>query len=114
MQHGMGFLTPLFLMHVLISFFYCMTLGKTYGSYKAMSRTTSHMSEMKFLGESFNAKLEVMQENVLHHMEEEEKELLPQAEKKLGKEKLTDLGKKMFTRKEELKPMELQAVLALK
>ena len=51
--------------------------------------------------EHFEAKFTVLAENVKHHIQEEEKEMLPKA-KGLGKERLESLGQEMATRKKEL------------
>ena len=60
---------------------------------KAMDLSTSH--------DQYEAKIKVLIENVEHHIEEEEGELLPEAEKKLGKEVET-LGTEMEQRKTQL------------
>jgi hypothetical protein len=52
--------------------------------------------------ESFDAKVTVLMENVRHHVEEEEEELLPQSEKILGEDELARLGKELAVRKEQL------------
>ena len=52
--------------------------------------------------EHFEAKFTVLLENVRHHIEEEESEMLPKA-KSLGKERLAALGQEMAERKKELK-----------
>lgn len=52
--------------------------------------------------EHFEAKFTVLAENVRHHIEEEEKEMLPKA-KVLGKDRLSELGQAMASRKKELK-----------
>ena len=52
--------------------------------------------------EAFDAKVTVLMENVRHHVEEEEEELLPQSEKILGEEELTRLGGEMAARKRQL------------
>ena len=50
----------------------------------------------------FDAKVTVLIENVRHHVQEEETELLPEAEEFLGRERMDELGKQMAERKEEL------------
>jgi hemerythrin superfamily protein len=52
--------------------------------------------------EAFDAKVTVLMENVRHHVEEEESELLPQSEKILGTDELTRLGEQMAARKQQL------------
>ena len=62
------------------------------------------MQEIKQLepsDERFEAKMTVLIENVEHHIEEEEKEMLPDAKKKLGKE-VEALGDQMEQRKQQL------------
>jgi len=45
--------------------------------------------------ERFHAKMTVLSELVEHHADEEEEEMFPLAEKKLGKERLQELGEQM-------------------
>jgi hemerythrin superfamily protein len=52
--------------------------------------------------EAFDAKVTVLMENVRHHVEEEEEEMLPQSEEILGEEELTRLGEEMAARKRQL------------
>ena len=62
------------------------------------------MQEIKQLDpsdERFEAKMTVLIENVEHHIEEEEKEMLPDAKKKLGKD-VEALGDRMEQRKQQL------------
>jgi len=62
------------------------------------------MSELQALGtehDDFEAKFKVLRENVEHHAEEEEKNMLPDAQKKL-KSDLGRLGQEMLDRKKEL------------
>jgi len=54
--------------------------------------------------EHFDAKFTVLAENVRHHIEEEETQMLPKA-KALGKERLQDLGSQMAARKGEMTGM---------
>ena len=60
------------------------------------------LSTMSAEDEAFDAKVTVLMENVRHHVEEEEQELLPQSEKLLGDEELTRLGEEMAARKRQL------------
>ncbi len=60
------------------------------------------LSAMSAEDESFDAKVTVLMENVRHHVEEEESELLPQSEELLGDEELARLGEEMAARKKQL------------
>jgi hypothetical protein len=51
--------------------------------------------------EHWDAKFTVLSENVRHHIDEEEKEMLPKAAK-MGADKLGELGDRMYARKKEL------------
>ena len=61
---------------------------------KVMSTTDSH----------YDAKFTVLQENIEHHADEEEREMLPDARRILGQEFGEELGAKMQARKDELLP----------
>jgi hemerythrin superfamily protein len=50
----------------------------------------------------FDDKVLTLIENVRHHVEEEESEMLPQARQVLGEERLRQLGQRMADRKEQL------------
>ena len=60
------------------------------------------LSAMTAEDEAFDAKVTVLMENVRHHVEEEESELLPQSEKILDGDELTRLGEEMAARKRQL------------
>lgn len=49
--------------------------------------------------DKFDAKLTVMQENVEHHVEEEENEMFPQVEQYLDEARLEELGQELETAK---------------
>ena len=52
--------------------------------------------------ESFDAKVTVLKEIIEHHVEEEQDEMFPMAEKKLGADGLKALGERMQARMDEL------------
>ena len=64
--------------------------------------TLGELASLSPSDQAFDAKVTVLIENVRHHVEEEEEELLPQAEELLGPERLTELGRQMAERKQEL------------
>lgn len=68
-----------------------------------VSRTLSELEGMKADDERFQAKVSVLKEAVLHHIEEEEDELLPALARKLGDERLVQLGERFESAKEQEK-----------
>jgi hemerythrin superfamily protein len=60
------------------------------------------LSGMSATDDAFDAKVTVLMENVRHHVEEEEEELLPQSQEILSDEELTRLGEEMAARKQQL------------
>jgi hemerythrin superfamily protein len=60
------------------------------------------LATMSSEDEAFDAKVTVLMENVRHHIEEEEEELLPRSEEILGSDELARLGEEMAARKEQL------------
>jgi len=53
--------------------------------------------------DAFKARVTAVKELIEHHVEEEEEDLFPKVDKKLGKDVLADLGAQMKTRFEEVK-----------
>jgi hemerythrin superfamily protein len=64
--------------------------------------TLGELAELDPEDEAFDAKAQVLMENVRHHVEEEESEMLPQASELLGAEELARLGEEMAARKRQL------------
>ena len=60
------------------------------------------LAGMSAKDDAFDAKVTVLMENVRHHVEEEESELLPQSEDVLGEDELARLGEEMAVRKRQL------------
>lgn len=60
----------------------------------------NELSELPVQDEAFTAKLTVLQENVEHHIKEEEGEMFKQARQVLDKETLAQLGDELTARKE--------------
>ncbi len=58
----------------------------------AVKRIIADLLEMKPDDEQFDAKMKVLEEQVEHHVEEEEKELFPESEKIFGQRRLEELG----------------------
>jgi hemerythrin superfamily protein len=68
----------------------------------AVKRLLADLIEGGTEDEQFTARMKVLQEQVEHHVEEEEKELFPKVRKSCSKEELEDLGKRMETLAKEL------------
>jgi len=52
--------------------------------------------------EAYDAKFTVLKENVEHHIEEEEKEMFPEAQEKIPGSQMSELAQKMAERKQKL------------
>ena len=52
--------------------------------------------------ETFDAKMKVLKDNIEHHVEEEEGEMFPHAQKQLDSDRLEELGQQIAARKEQL------------
>jgi hemerythrin-like domain-containing protein len=62
----------------------------------------SELDGVAFDDETWAAKFSVMKENIEHHVEEEEEDMFPKAEKILGSAELEEMGDRMQARKREL------------
>ena len=63
----------------------------------------AELSEMEPDDERFDAKMKVMKDNVEHHVEEEEGEMFPHAQKELSKDELEQIGEQMDALKQLIK-----------
>jgi len=70
-----------------------------HGVVKTLLRELSSLSAED---EEFDAKMTVLQANVEHHVAEEEGEMFPRVEARLGQERLQELGSQLQARKEAL------------
>ena len=62
----------------------------------------AQMKKLSPSDENYDAKFTTLKENVEHHIEEEEKEMFPEAEEKVPANQMAEIGKKMMARKEAL------------
>ena len=60
------------------------------------------LADTDVTSEQFPARAKVLKELILHHVEEEEQELFPQARKSMNSELLVELGERMAARRKEL------------
>lgn len=60
----------------------------------------AELEDTKVNDETWKAKLTVLKESLSHHIEEEENEIFPRAEEKLGEEKLNAIGEQIKAAKQ--------------
>ena len=70
-----------------------------------------YQADLAFGSEDFKFKCAVLKEMLEHHIEEEEKELIPQVEKAFDSERLEELGEEMEERFEQAKEKDFRAAL---
>jgi hemerythrin superfamily protein len=75
--------------------------------HRVVKTLLEEMSNAEVGDDVFDAKMKVLRENVLHHAEEEEKEIFPQA-KKLSKDALDSLVIEMETMKDDLEDKDIE------
>ena len=66
-----------------------------YEEHAVVKRLLSELDELSKDDETWGAKLKVLQENVEHHVEEEEGEMFPKARKVLSAEEVEALGERL-------------------
>lgn len=74
-----------------------------YEEHHAVELLMDELDGMSPDDERFDAKFTVIKEFVLHHVEEEEDEMFPQAREALGEDRLRELGEEMQARADELR-----------
>jgi iron-sulfur cluster repair protein YtfE (RIC family) len=72
---------------------------EAYEEHDVVKKLLRELSRARTPNEEWEAKAKVLQENVEHHVEEEENELFPKAEEALGEEELQTLGERMAAEK---------------
>ena len=77
---------------------------EAYEEHDVVKKLLREMSKAKSANEEWEAQAKVLQENVEHHVEEEENELFPKAEAALSEEQIEALGEKMEAEKERKQP----------
>jgi hemerythrin superfamily protein len=75
---------------------------EAYEEHKQIKALLAALSKTNPDDETFDSKVKVLQEDVEHHVKEEEGQMFPDAKKFLGNEKLQTLGEQIAARKEEL------------
>ena len=73
---------------------------EAYEEHDVVKKLLQELSRAKTANEEWEAKAKVLQENVEHHVEEEEGELFPKAEAALSEEQIETLGEQMEAEKE--------------
>ncbi len=73
---------------------------EAYEEHDVVKKLLQQMSKAKSATEEWEAQAKVLQENVEHHVEEEENELFPKAEAALSEEQIEALGEQMEAEKE--------------
>jgi len=72
---------------------------EAYEEHDVVKKLLQELNRAKNPNEEWEAKAKVLQENVEHHVEEEENELFPKASKVLSSEELESLGEQMESEK---------------
>ncbi|HKY46240.1 MAG TPA: hemerythrin domain-containing protein [Pyrinomonadaceae bacterium] len=73
--------------------------AEAYEEHAEVKKLLRELSRTKSPNEEWEAQVKVLQENVEHHVEEEENELFPKAEQVLSEEELEDLGERLQAEK---------------
>ncbi|RIL01794.1 MAG: hemerythrin [Proteobacteria bacterium] len=74
---------------------------EAYEEHHVVDLVLAELPDIDLESETYKAKITVLKELVEHHVEEEQEEMFPAAEKKLGKERLDELAREMQAAAEE-------------
>jgi hemerythrin-like domain-containing protein len=75
---------------------------EAYEEHHVVDQVISELDALSPDDETWDAKFSVMEENLKHHINEEEREMFEQAQKVFSDEELEQLGDRMLRRKEQL------------
>ncbi len=75
---------------------------EAYEEHQVVDQIMSELEQLSPDDEAWDAKFSVMEENLKHHINEEEREMFEQAQKVFSDEELDQLGEQMLQRKEQL------------
>lgn len=70
-------------------------IGEAYEEHHVAKQLIKEIQELSADQEQWKSKVSVLKEIIEHHVEEEEKELFPKAQRALGKEESKELGKQV-------------------
>jgi hemerythrin superfamily protein len=75
---------------------------EAYEEHKQIKSQLAQIADITFADETYDMKIKVLMEDVLHHVKEEETEMFPDAKKFLGEKRLIDIGAQLEARKQQL------------
>jgi hemerythrin-like domain-containing protein len=75
---------------------------EAYEEHHVVDQIIGELEQLSPDDETWDAKFSVMEENLKHHINEEEREMFEQAQKVFSDEELDQLGEQMLQRKEQL------------
>ena len=70
-------------------------IGEAYEEHHVVKLVLAELPGVDPGADNFEAKMTVLKELVAHHVEEEEKEMFPMAERRLGEERSAELADRM-------------------
>src|SRR4030095_5962772 len=70
-------------------------IGEAYEEHHVVKLVLGELPGVGPTAENFEAKMTVLKELVAHHVEEEEEEMFPMAERRLGSQRSTELAEEM-------------------